>query len=158
MVYPCTFVPWHRVCGAFCAQTSVIVANKPLIFRVLRFFSHFYPTPPVESDRPDPAHFRKLFFLFFQRLSPLFLYVFASVYIFGVSISFRLFCRFMCSGSIYAPVFVRTMDCATELLSRPCEVFFVRFGRFLLFGCGFTCFCGKLRFCCGLVFVLQLMV
>lgn len=88
----------------------------------------------------------------------MFLYVFASVYIFGVSISFRLFCRFRRSGSIYAPVFVQTVDCATELPSRPCEAFFVRFVRFLLFGCGFMCFCGKVRFCCGLVFVLQVLV
>lgn len=158
MVYPCTFVPWRRVCGAFAHK-------RPFLSQITRYLSAFYafsciftPTPPDVKQPPRPRSFPKIIFLFFQRLSPLFLYVFASVYIFGVSISFRLFCRFMCSGSIYAPVFVRTMDCATELLSRPCEVFFVRFGRFLLFGCGFTCFCGKLRFCCSLVFVLQLMV
>lgn len=156
MVYPCTFVPWHRVCGAFCAQTSVFVANNSLFINVLRFF--FTPTPPDVKQPPRPRSFPKIIFLFFQRLSPLFLYVFASVYIFGVSISFRLFCRFMCSGSIYAPVFVRTTDCTTELLSRPCAAFFVRFGRFLLFGCGFLRFCGKLRFCCCIVLVLQLRV
>ena len=61
-------------------------------------------------------------------------------------------------GSIYGRIFVRPMDYATDGLSRTCAAFFAHFWWFLLFGCWFTCFCGKLRFCCALMFVLRVLV
>ena len=54
--------------------------KRPFLSQTTRLFSGFYafsriftPTPPMLSSHPDPAHFRKLFFIFFQSLSHLFL-------------------------------------------------------------------------------------